>query len=240
MSDSAKPQFQIGGLQIDTVTAPRPSVVKEDGGSILGTFIRAIKGLAGGMKTTLSYFLRPSTVVTQQYPENRETLEMFDRFRSRLELIHDEETGHHACTACELCEKCCPNASIIITKRRGETTKKWELDRFIWRQDSCTFCNICVMVCPFDTLKMSGDFESSVYDRRLLIYNLNHYAGPAARVLQKVESPEELAQMLNDRALYSGDMPMCGVPLDGVKALGAPPAAESADSPEASEAEDGS
>lgn len=170
---------------------------------ILGRIAKGILSLLSGMKVTLHYLLRPSTVITQQYPENRKTLKMFERYRAQLIMVHDEH-GFHKCTACQLCQTACPNASIRVIRREKPATGKTELDTFIWRMDSCTFCNACVMVCPFSVLEMKGDFESSVYDRRLLAYNLTRYAGPTSTVLLKVEDPEERKKMIETREVYPG------------------------------------
>ncbi|MEK6706264.1 MAG: 4Fe-4S binding protein, partial [Bdellovibrionota bacterium] len=80
-----------------------------------------------------------------------------------------------------------------------------ELDTFVWRMDSCTFCNTCVIVCPFSALKMTGNFESAVYDRRLLAYNLAKYAGPPANVLLKTVDLNERKKLIEQRDVFSGE-----------------------------------
>ncbi len=162
---------------------------------------QGIYSLLKGMNVTLHYLLHPSTVVTQQYPENRETLQMNERYRAQLIIQHDEN-DLHKCTACQLCQNACPNASIHVIPRKGPVTGKPELDYFIWRMDTCTFCNACVMVCPFSVLKMNGTFETAVFDRDLLTYNLTHYAGPTSTVLAKVSDPEERKKMIEPRNIY--------------------------------------
>ncbi len=201
-----------------TVVAPRPSIVHPRA-NFISIFWLSIRGIAGGLWTTLTYFFRPSTAVTQQYPENRETLKMFDRYRGKLELIH-EESGRHRCTACQICQTACPNASIFVLKGgKNSATNKIELDQFIWRQDTCTFCNACVVECPFDALEMTGDFESSVYDRRLLVYNLNEYQGPCATQLAKIDDESIEKEQIRPIARYSGPVPLSGTAMDALPKL---------------------
>lgn len=138
----------------------------------LADIILGLISLLKGMMVTLKYLVTPSTVVTQQYPENRKTLKLYDRFRALLEMPHDEN-GNHKCTGCKICEKACPNASIRIFSQKSAITGKLELKSYVWRFDTCTFCNSCVMVCPFGAICMTGKFENAVYDKRLLVFELN-------------------------------------------------------------------
>lgn len=207
----------LGGREVGVVVAPRGRAR-----GLPGRAGGAVAALARGMRLTLHYLLRPSTVVTQQYPENRATLRMFERFRGQLRLRHDEK-GRMICNGCNFCEQACPNASIRIRAGKGAITGKTELDRFVWRMDSCTFCGACVQACPHDAIHFSNDFETSVYDRRLLVYSLNRYAGPAARFLAKA-APEELAKLeatMEPRGRYEGPVPLAGTALAGAPALGA-------------------
>lgn len=142
-------------------------------------------------------------------------------------LREQEQTWYHKCTACGNCEAACPNGSIRILTRIGEITEERELDRFIWRMDSCTFCNACVQACPFDALEMGPHFENAVYDRRLLIYNLNRYAGPAASVVFDEEDPEVRAKLTEPRDIYGGPVPLNGHPLPNIRPV--VPAADEAD-----------
>ena len=47
------------------------------------SFFSGLRSLLVGMRTTLRVFFRKKT--TEQYPENRDTLKMFDRFRGQHE-----------------------------------------------------------------------------------------------------------------------------------------------------------
>ena len=186
-------------------------------GNFIGRFFSGFLSLFKGMKITWHYLVHPSTVVTQQYPENRDTLKLADRTRAQLSFTYDEN-GYHKCTACHICEEACPNASIHVIDRPKPALAKNELDHFIWRLDSCTFCNLCVLVCPFQVLKMNPTFESAVYDQRLLVYNLTTYAGPTGPVLMK--QPDDLSRKnaVEPRSPYDGPTALEGFKLAGIPA----------------------
>ena len=167
----------------------------------IGGILSGILSLCQGMAVTLRYFLRPSTVATRQYPENRATLKMYERFRSLLVMPHDQD-GYHNCTACGICETACPNASINVVSGKDAAGKRI-LKNYIWRMDTCTFCNACVQACPFSAISMTGGFENAVYDRRLLAYSLNRYSGPPANALKKIEDPAERKKMMEPCSPYS-------------------------------------
>lgn len=78
--------------------------------------LQGIWTLLTGMRVTAKYFFTPWKHVTQQYPENRDTLKIADRFRGEVIMPHNEN-NEHKCTGCGICEINCPNGSIeIITK----------------------------------------------------------------------------------------------------------------------------
>jgi NADH-quinone oxidoreductase subunit I len=141
-------------------------------------FYAAVMGpvsLLKGLSVTLKYFLSPKRIVTEQYPENKATLKMHERFRGRLELIHDEQ-GLHSCTACGICEKACPNASINVLSTKSIAGKK-VLGKYLYRMDTCTQCGLCVESCPFGCLGMAHDFEMSSADRQTFNMVLNKTEG---------------------------------------------------------------
>lgn len=220
--NSSYEKKSLGSLSIDVAVSPREKTAAHGIADWFAFLIGSVTSLIKGMKLTFGYLIRPSTVVTQQYPENRETLKMFDRFRGQLKLTYDEN-GFMRCNGCNFCELACPNGSIILKDRRNTVNNKLELDQFIWRLDCCTFCNACLQACPHDALEWSDDFEGAVYDRRLLIYTLNKYAGPPSmainRAIKKEENVEELKATSEPRARYEGKLPLAGVPLPGVPAL---------------------
>ena len=141
-------------------------------------FKRCITGpwsLMCGLSVSLKYFFDPRRIVTEQYPENRKTLKMHERFRGRLEMIEDEE-GNNRCTACGMCERACPNASINVLSTKNIAGKK-VLGRYVYHFASCTQCGLCVEACPFGAIRMNQDFEVATIDPNSLEMILNKKEG---------------------------------------------------------------
>jgi len=145
--------------------------------------LKGVWSLLVGMKVTGSYFFRPWTIVTQQYPENRKgrgkksrkKLVMFDRFKGELIMPHDEN-NQHKCTGCGICEINCPNGTIeVISKTvvNEEGKKKREIDKHIYHLGMCSFCALCVKTCPSQALAFSQEFEHAVFNRAKLNKVLN-------------------------------------------------------------------
>lgn len=147
---------------------------------------RGVSSLLKGMRKTGYYFFHPGEIITEQYPDNRATLRLADRFRGEVVMLHDEQ-NEHACTGCTACELACPNGTIkVITKFdiTPEGKKKKALDTFIYHLELCTMCNLCIEACPTDAIKMAQNFEHSVYDRSKLTKKLNL---PGSKIREGVE-----------------------------------------------------
>lgn len=146
-----------------------------------------IRSLLTGMRLTGRYFVQhKKETITQQYPDNRSTLKLADRFRGEVVMPHDE-SNEHACTGCTACELACPNGTIkIVTKfdLTPEGKKKKAIDKFVYHLELCTMCNLCIEACPTDAIKMDQAFEHSVFDRRHLTKVLNK---PESKVREGIE-----------------------------------------------------
>ena len=152
----------------------------------ISDILKAVWTLIVGMGVTGSYFFRPSTIVTQQYPENRKKLKMYDRFKGEVVLIHDND-NHHRCNGCGICEINCPNGSIEIISKKILTEdgkSRRIIDRHIYHLSMCTFCALCVKTCPSNALAFSQEFEHAVFNRSLLIKISNK---PGSQIMKGVE-----------------------------------------------------
>ncbi|MBL0103028.1 MAG: 4Fe-4S dicluster domain-containing protein [Bacteroidetes bacterium] len=152
----------------------------------ISTVYNSVKSLLIGMKRTGYYFTHHKEIITEEYPDNRATLKMADRFKGEVIMPHTE-TNEHRCTGCTACELACPNGTIkIITKFdiTPEGKKKKAIDTFIYHLELCTLCNLCVDACPTGAIQMGQGFEHSVRNRADLTKVLNK---PGSKVLEGVE-----------------------------------------------------
>jgi NADH-quinone oxidoreductase subunit I len=147
--------------------------------SFLSTYFsdiyQGVSSLLKGMRRTGYYFTHHKEIITQNYPENRDTMNLPERFKGEVVMPHTE-ANEHRCTGCTACELACPNGTIkIITKFEitPEGKKKKALDTFIYHLELCTMCNLCIQACPTDAIKMAQTFEHSVFDRSKLTKKLN-------------------------------------------------------------------
>lgn len=141
-----------------------------------------IKTLCVGLKTSIREFFTKK--ITEQYPENRDTLQMFDRFRGSLTMPHNED-NEHKCIACGLCQMACPNDTIKVVSEMVETEdgkKKKQLVRYEYNLGCCMFCQLCTKACPHGAITFDQSFENAVFDRAKLVKVLNQ---PGSKVIEK-------------------------------------------------------
>ena len=157
---------------------------------MIGKYIKdvwgAVTSLLKGMRRTLYYFTHHKEIITQQYPDNRDTLVLPERFKGEVVMPHDEN-NEHRCTGCQACEIACPNGTIkVVTKFdiQPDGRKKKAIDKLVYHLELCTMCNLCIEACPSDAIKMAQTFEHSVFDRNELIKILNK---PGSKIMEGVE-----------------------------------------------------
>jgi NADH-quinone oxidoreductase subunit I len=160
----------------------------------MNSFVKYFTDLFGGVKSLLTgltvtgkYFFSPGAIVTQQYPENRKKLEMFDRFKGEVIMPHNEQ-NEHRCTGCGICETNCPNGSIEILSKRIETAEGKKvriIDKHIYHLSMCTFCGLCIKTCPSDALAWGQEFEHAVFDRAKLTKILNKPGSTIAKGIEE-------------------------------------------------------
>ena len=146
----------------------------------------AVGSLLKGMRRTGYYFTHHKEIITEEYPDNRETLKLADRFKGEVVMPHDEQ-NEHRCTGCTACELACPNGTIkVVTKFdiTPEGKKKKAIDKLVYHLELCTMCNLCVIACPSDAIIMVPTFEHSVFDRSKLTKILNN---PGSKIMDGVE-----------------------------------------------------
>ncbi len=119
-----------------------------------------------GLGTTAKYL--PKRAVTLQYPDER--WPMPERSRGVVVLLSDPDTGELNCNACLVCAKQCPVSAINITQGKKETGERYPVT-FTIDNTICCFCGICEEVCNFDSIKLTGKYEFSVYNKADLIYD---------------------------------------------------------------------
>jgi NADH-quinone oxidoreductase subunit I len=138
------------------------------------TILKVIFSLVSGMVITMRELFTKK--VTEQYPENRATLKVAERFRGQLVMLHDDN-NEHSCTGCGICQMNCPNGTIkVVTKMiqaEDGAKPKRALDKYYYDLGQCTFCNLCVINCPSKAIEFRNTFENSVFTREKLKMTLN-------------------------------------------------------------------
>ena len=128
-----------------------------------------IKGMAVTAKNFFVSYVSKERLTTVQYPEERLPAKGNTRQFPMLVFDGDPEKGLR-CVACTICEKECPPQCIYIVKskdKKPDYVGKMQIypARFDIDISVCMSCQICVEVCPFESIKMNTEFELSTDDR---------------------------------------------------------------------------
>ena len=122
-----------------------------------------------GMGVTLSHLSKKP--VTLQYPKEKPVIR--PRFRGVFKLLIDEN-GREICNGCKMCEVACP-VECITMDRVGKGKNTWA-ETFDIDITHCMFCNLCVEACPSDCIIMTETYETSGYDRNIIMSKNELYA----------------------------------------------------------------
>jgi NADH-quinone oxidoreductase subunit I len=147
------PRFLLSFPQIETTFAP-----------MFGAGL--LKGMVETARNFVGSYHDPERLPTVQYPEQQRPLP--ENARSFPMLIYDGNDPEKGlrCVACKICEKECPPQCIYIILERDERGKPMKRPKvFDLDIAVCMSCQICVEVCPFDSIKMDNAFELSADDR---------------------------------------------------------------------------
>lgn len=135
------------------------------------SFLELISVLKG-MTVTIRYLLVRHPI-TERYPldENR-AHDLPARFRGKLALISERrsDTSDPDCITCKMCEKACPNRSIVIEMDPQKHADGKPIPKvFDWNYSTCIFCNLCVEACNWDALTFVTTFEGAQDEREKLL-----------------------------------------------------------------------
>ena len=136
--------------------------------SRVGKLVRSVflVDIVQGLLITLRHYFGKK--VTIQYPEVVKPVPA--RFKGMIRLYRDE-AGQPLCIACKACQRICPTGCFDIEGARPEGSKIMRPTKFDWKLDRCSFCGLCVEVCPTDAIRFSETFRMSSLGRDRLLFH---------------------------------------------------------------------
>jgi NADH-quinone oxidoreductase subunit I len=133
--------------------------------------LEIMRGLAITMRHALRSLLKPDTMPTFQYPEQKRPVA--DRWRGK-HLLRRRADGTPVCVACFCCESICPAKAITITAEESDDPQIEKRPKeFRINMLRCIFCGMCVEACPKDAITMTKEYELAKNTREGLYFGLN-------------------------------------------------------------------
>ncbi len=119
------------------------------------------KGLLTGMSVTWKHLWGKKE--TFCYPE--EKLPMTDNFRGG-NLAMD----WRVCIGCSMCANACPNKALDLTIV-PDAKKKRHMKSYMHKSGRCLYCNLCVEVCPVNTLVWDKEYAISTWSKETMTHD---------------------------------------------------------------------
>ncbi|EHG20765.1 hypothetical protein HMPREF9334_01220 [Selenomonas infelix ATCC 43532] len=119
------------------------------------------KGLLTGMSVTWKHLWGKKE--TFCYPE--EKLPMTDNFRGG-NLAMD----WRICIGCSMCANACPNKALDLTIVQ-DAKKKRHMKSYVHKSGRCLYCNLCVEVCPVNTLVWDKEYAISTWSKETMTHD---------------------------------------------------------------------
>lgn len=134
----------------------------------LNTFF--LVDIVRGMAVTMRFYFGKK--ITIQYPEQVQPVP--ERFKGILRLTKDENGVPH-CIACKACQRACGTNCFDIEGVRDPGSKTMRPVQYDWKLDRCTFCGLCVEVCPTTpkSIRFSDEFRMATADKSCLHFHLD-------------------------------------------------------------------
>ena len=119
------------------------------------------KGLLTGMSVTWKHLWGKKE--TFCYPE--ENLPMTDNFRGG-NLAMD----WRVCIGCSMCANACPNKALDLEIVQ-DAKKKRHMKSYVHKSGRCLYCNLCVEVCPVNTLVWDKEYAISTWSKETMTHD---------------------------------------------------------------------
>ena len=119
------------------------------------------KGLLTGMSVTWKHLWGKKE--TFCYPE--EKLQMTENFRGG-NLAMD----WRVCIGCSMCANACPNKALDLEIVQ-DAKKKRHMKSYVHKSGRCLYCNLCVEVCPVNTLVWDKEYAISTWSKETMTHD---------------------------------------------------------------------
>ena len=128
--------------------------------------------------------------VTEMYPY--EPARMTPRSRGAPGLLWNDQVNEIVCTGCKACARECPDKCIFVsleTYSGDLTDRKTVVDEFYLDLALCSYCGICVDVCPYEAIEMTPEFAYSSTDVRSMVLDKHELVGLARGMPRSTVNP---------------------------------------------------